>query len=329
MPANPSSPSWSAPLFSDGDFTVATACGLPVLSSPLPSINASAPVSPSTPNSIISSVSYNTECTLTQQFVQYRTYFTPLALNTKHPDFSSLNGTYTGPNFYLVAESERQDAGGGIVKWTRTYAIVPPSWDDWETYQYAFPGLAGYTLSGPGVNVPGRSRVNELVSSRVRHDYFLVDPSLGSDSYPVYATPGNIPKIWAMQYCAQFYYSGAWYGSSYLAVNTLSTSSPASLPSYGTSAGLAVTTSNYASNLGNSTTMPCYEAMVVDANYNGWKSGITKIVILSGVTGAYTSPGAIDMSNSVFGGQIPAEDSRLTRWQGNIYQRVCRYVLCQ
>ena len=327
MAANPSSPSWPLPLFADSDFTVAQPCGLPVLSSPIPSINSSAPVSPSTPGAITASNSFCNECTLTQQWMQYRSYFVPQKLNTLHPDFSSANGTYTGPNFYLVAESERQDMGGGVVRWTRTYAIVPPSWDDWETYQYSFIGLVGFTSGSVAIN--GRNRVSRLVPSRLRHDYFLVDPSLSSDSPPTYASPGNIPKVWAMQYCSQIYYSGNWYGSANNAVDTLTAGAPQTLPSYGTTAGQGYTSGTFSGGLGSSTVVPCYEAMCIDAALNGWGATITKIVINNGVTGAYLAPSAVNMSSSVFGGQIPAEDSRIVRWQGNIWMRATRYVLAQ
>jgi hypothetical protein len=295
-------PSWGSPIYQDGVFTSPVPAGLPVGASPIPSVT------------IISSgtTSYNPEYTLTQANICSRTSYAPTALNTLHPDFSSLNSSYTGPNFYLVAEGERQDIGGGLVKWNMIWSAVPASWNEWETYTYSFIGLLGITLtSGSNSYVwPGRNRISRKVNSRVQHDYFLVNPALSSDSPPVYASPGNIPRIWAMPYCGQVTWSGTIYGGIVLPLNTLT--SVDCIPSWGAS-GSSLTTNP-----------PGYEAMIQNAVTYGWGTGsiVTNLVIL---TSQIQNP--IDMTNSVFGGQIPVEDAQLKRFHGNIYERVSRYVL--
>lgn len=115
--------------------------------------------------------------------------FTPLALNTAHATFSTA---------YLVSESPLEDLGGGIARWTRTYAQIPATRDEYETYATKFPGLKGVT------NPPydqywiasddGRDPFTETVNSRLRYEYFLCAD--GQD----YETPEAIPVLLAQQF---------------------------------------------------------------------------------------------------------------------------------
>ena len=82
--------------YQDGTFTVAKAVTLPVFSAPFPGVN----------------VDY----VLTQDWVIDLANYSPLALDTAHPDY---------PTFKLAQESEKRDLGGGVVQWTRTYWKLP------------------------------------------------------------------------------------------------------------------------------------------------------------------------------------------------------------
>lgn len=165
---------WPDALYADGTLDVAEACGVPEFGSSIPS---------STDNDFF-----------VQPFMQLLKDFLPLALNTAHFD-----ADFT--DWVLVKEGTKQHAGGGMVKWNRTYAIVPDSWDDWEIYGYPFIGYQGIYLAGNignvnPVAVTGRPRETQKVDSRVHRDYFLVGPGL------TYETAGEIPILIGQQYYA-------------------------------------------------------------------------------------------------------------------------------
>src|SRR6266851_4505981 len=108
---------WPTATYIDGDFTTAQPCSLPVFSSPISATT--------------------DEYTFTQDFIIARASYTATALNTLHPS----NGkTPDYSSFWLVAEGERRDIEGGMVRWTRTYAKKPASYSDFETYPYSFIG---------------------------------------------------------------------------------------------------------------------------------------------------------------------------------------------
>lgn len=154
---------WLIPLYVDGDFTVAQWCSLPVLSSPIPHDK--------------------TEYVLKQEWCVFRKNFTPIDIQTAHPS-SGMTPDYS--TYLLCDESDREDIGGGIVKWTRTYAKKPATWSQVEgNYAYDFIGLAGNF--GIGDLVTGRKRFNKAVPLKVTRDYYLIGS--GGD----YATSDLIP----------------------------------------------------------------------------------------------------------------------------------------
>jgi hypothetical protein len=137
--------------------------------------------------------------------------WSPGILNSLHPDFSSRNAGYSGDDFFLVAEGPRRDIGGGLVRWQRTYAAVPATHYEPESYNYSFIGFVGryYVAgSGLGVAVTGRPRKNWTVTSRVKHEYFLVgltDPTeAAAQSTPQavanYTGSALIPTVYALRY---------------------------------------------------------------------------------------------------------------------------------
>lgn len=74
----------------------------------------------------------NTHYVGTQRWVQARANYSPLALDTAHPDSAS---------FLLVKESEFEDLGGGIQEWTRTYAAIPSQRIEGRSLAWELPGL--------------------------------------------------------------------------------------------------------------------------------------------------------------------------------------------
>src|SRR5690348_5458176 len=106
---------WPTATYTDLITATPVACSLPQFSSPIPG---------------------NTkEYFFTQDFMCLRpTAGVDLSVDitgtpVAHPS-AGLSPDYSG--FYLVAEGERRDMGGGMVRWTRTYARVPDSYSDFE-----------------------------------------------------------------------------------------------------------------------------------------------------------------------------------------------------
>lgn len=234
------------------------------------------------------------EYVLRQSFQQYKNDWAATAQGTAHPDY---------PTFYLVSEGERKDKLGGVVEWERIYAAVPDTFSEWETFAYAFIGNFG--VSGINVSVvPGRPRTVFSVSTRVQNDFFLVpssvvDPILGGAAVSI-TTPGSIPKIWAFQYAWQTEYLGVLYGGLFFPTDQLALA--------------AATTPTVP-------TLEQYREMIAEALADGWASTVS--------VQKFFNDGAIDVNNSIFGGQIAVEDSRLSRWMGPVWLRQTRYALAR
>jgi len=244
---------WPAPDYTDGDINVAQPCSLPELSSPIPATTA--------------------EYLLRQDFQQFRKDFAPLALDTAHPS-AGLTPDYSA--YKLVAEGERKDIGGGLVRWTRTYALVPATHNEFESFGYTFIGFTGvwYSIVSGGANpiaVTGRPRFTRVVSTRVQQDYFLT------------ASPGAITS-----FSAQLYYQGGLAaGQQTDFLNDTVGGIPASVP-----------------------TRTQYNSLISNAQSTGWSGGV------------YAGSGAVTAES-----QLVAEDSRITRWMGNIWLRQTRFIL--
>lgn len=212
---------WGTPDYTDSALSTAARTGLPVLSSPIPGVA--------------------TEYLLSEKWMQARKNFSPLALNTIHPEFKVANNYER--DFFLVEETERQDAGTGLVTWDKLYAAVPVMHDEFETASYNFIGFYG----AYGINtysVTGRERFTESVMSRVRHTYYLVG------SGQTYTTPGAIPVVDAQRYWAN--------ATFYLPTDFL-----------GDLAIIGIDTSP---------TRTAYNAMVADAVTNKWSATTGQIV---------------------------------------------------
>lgn len=125
---------------------------------------------------------------LEQDFMQFTANYSPLALNTAHPDYAT---------YYLTGEGALSDAGGGISKWTRTYCSIPVTRNDYTSMAYAFIGYFGQIASlatDPNFPVVGRPRQTRTVTCRVQNDYFLCAAG------QTYTTPSAIPIILATKY---------------------------------------------------------------------------------------------------------------------------------
>jgi len=136
--------------YTSGDFTVATPLSLPVFDAPFKDDG------------------INIDYVLTQEFMQNLVDFEREALDTPHPNYT---------DFILVSESDLRDAGGGRVRWTRTYAKVPTDFSVARgTYAFTFPGFSGLVtggIVGYGGSDDGRVPLDKTVSCTIARAFFL------------------------------------------------------------------------------------------------------------------------------------------------------------
>ena len=293
---------WATPNWIDGNFTTAQPCGLPVFSSPIPGTSA--------------------EYVFTQEFMQLRTSVSAAAIGSLHPTYGTTS-PFSG--YVLVSEGPKEDAGAGMVRWRRVYAAIPASHNEWESCACSFPATSPL---GPLASTQlGRFRFSRLVTSRVQHDYFIV--AAGTETAYLFNSPGNIPAICAFDYVTQYYDAehGTWqYGNFYTKADYVSDDFVS------TSAGGLIPTVPSETQ---------YAAMLQDATVNKWKAGISFQKLTNanppmvdvGVTMQVysTAQTGLDAHNiptvTSFYGQLAAEDSRLSRWMGNIFLRQTRFIL--
>lgn len=134
--------------------------------------------------------------------------WTPLALNTPHPDY---------PTFFLVEEGPLTDLGGYMASWTRTYAKIPDTYTEpGGNNIYNLIGFAGdYGNVATDVVISGRERENRALQVHIIRDFFLVDPTTGSSGGA--GTLASPYDIWeSIPSIAQYDY---YFGSTDLKVN--------------------------------------------------------------------------------------------------------------
>jgi hypothetical protein len=273
-------------VFQDGNYNSPVAVSAPVFSSPLPGVS--------------------TQLMVTQEFCCWNGSFVPTPLNTLHPDNTQwLASGVAASSFYLTAEGPRQDIGGGLVKWTRTYCQQPsrvlggPRYDG-SSYSYQFPGID--VLTGIGTTVATqRTPLTKPAPCKVQYDYYLVGPGAGatgagSDGVILdYATFDLIPAIQHTRYTTNITNGGLVIGLTDTLILT---------PSAGNGQATEPTSQQYQGIADNSSAT-------------------------SVIPTPYTNSRASGPDNTTFlGGLWPivVQDSEISRWQGNIYQRVTKYV---
>jgi hypothetical protein len=82
-----------------------------------------------------------------QPFMQLAASYSPLPLNTAYTAAGSY-GVPTGATYYLVGEENFADQSGGMMQWERVYAKVPNSWSDGEEFAYTFPAYLNTVSPG-------------------------------------------------------------------------------------------------------------------------------------------------------------------------------------
>ena len=237
-----------------------------------------------------------TQYMLRQDFIQYGTYavqvnpayqYKPLALNTIYgTDFT---GTNSFPSFFLTGESPLEDLGGGLVKWTRTYCSKPATRYEAASLSYLYPGLSPKIfVSGTYDTVTTRLPITKAADVRIKYDYFVIGTGGVNLWTPDYPDFIDIPPN-THQRWGFIAYNGA---------------SPIGL-------------------------IEINPPMLYDQiTFNGINYGGGTIPTAS----AYIAlQGSLNTTTGIITPPVPpnlfvAEDSILTRWQGNIFQRATKYI---
>lgn len=173
----------------DGDFRFAAPCSAPEISTPfkgdtfqnvrdiiiLNEAGSYVNVPPRISPNINPFAANQTTIIIEQDFMVAQAYYLPMPLNSLYNPAWSVgwsNNYANLENCYLVEESRLEDQGGGIVKFRRKFASLPPTRNERESYMASFPALSNGTDS--------RLPIQRIAASRIQNDYVL----LGTFGYP-------------------------------------------------------------------------------------------------------------------------------------------------
>lgn len=248
-----------------------------------------------------------------QDYVIERASFSPLALDTPHPDI---------PDAYLVEETPWEDIGGNVVKWTRVYSKIPAAWRDYESFAWTIPGLGapgsayavrsvtGQSLSGGTHTVTTASTVGGSTGNLVTITYNVTDNG------------GTVTRRILREITA-----GGTTSTSFDAVVDIATPSYQTIQrvDIGRDARTEVVSSTIfreyflpgvTPNVDNVEDIPILRPDVI-LDSSGFQTD---------AYGTTTTPARVDYIAQL-GSLIVAEASNLTRWRGNIFERATRYVV--
>ena len=230
--------------------------------------------------------------------------FPPAAKNlpSNNAVFNPVAGySLSDANAILTDFSQPSDMGAGMGKFTATFNRVPASWDDYtENFAFNFPGAHGIIPTA-------WYQETKVVASRVRYDYYLIDP--GNLAGGVLDSGGT--ALGALDAAGS---------------NRLSSASKIPVIKKFRSSGVANPTfsDNLLTNIGGTNENAVFWLQTLPAveQWTAWKANATASGWASTVWNGVTNAAGTD-------GQIVAEDSRNSVFAGNIIQRATRYILVQ
>lgn len=132
---------------------------------------------------------------LEQEFVVAQQFFFPLALNTPYNGAWSVgwgNDYVNLATCFLVEEGQLEPIGGGLSRFVRKYANLPPNRNEYESFTYTFPGVD----YGGGIV---RQWKPWTVDSRVQHDYYLMDQLNLQTGIPLFPSGHRLNAATGMQ----------------------------------------------------------------------------------------------------------------------------------
>jgi len=172
----------------DGDQTIASPCGPPHIYNPLPgdSVPSVYPIilldrsiDPPDYVSVDVGTGFNVQdfaasqaaICIEQEFQVAEAFHTPLPLNTLYDPAWSVgwgNNYVDLGNCFLVEEGPLQGIGGGLVRFVRKFASLPPNRNEFESHNATFPAL------NDGSDSP-RFGFSRVANSRLFYEYFVYD----------------------------------------------------------------------------------------------------------------------------------------------------------
>lgn len=120
-----------------------------------------------------------------QDYIVVRTNFSPEPLDTAHPD---------EPGFYLVDESPLRPLSGGIVEFTREYALIPDGHFVPEQYAWYLPGMGSEDPPGPLVNINAATVSGGLVTFTTSADHSATAGDQVQVKYTVSTHNGDVTR---------------------------------------------------------------------------------------------------------------------------------------
>lgn len=300
------------------EFQSPTECSMPLLSAPF------APL-------------VNVDYVLTQDFVVFESFYSPLPVNTPYaqipPGATQVDSVFAGtapatgsnPGFILASEGPRQDMGAGLVRWTRTYAKVPASYSLAQTVTYSWIGWGSHKIGG--VSAGGRVRRQSITSCRVQYDYFLLDQSTGkifdAIGTAIYTgTAGVLPSVGLVPALSEQKYFSNGYESWYLqnTTDTLDWVSNGQYQAPGTAVSGFPNTPNYDQ-------YPTADAYNYWIQHNAWVLGGSVGSEPAAPSGMSSPKANLNSSSGLF--ELVAIGSQSRSWLGNIVERKTVFILPQ
>jgi hypothetical protein len=110
---------------------------------------------------------------LEEDYMVFIDYYEPLTPTTPHPDL---------PNLYFVKDSQIQDVGNGIGRFTRTWAVLPGYNEDGKKVSYINQTYESYGLRVPGITTAqGLFLVNFVSSYYVANGQHVITTTTAHD----------------------------------------------------------------------------------------------------------------------------------------------------
>jgi hypothetical protein len=225
--------------------------------------------------------------------------------------FTPPSATQSSDNAILTAVTQPADRGAALLEYTGSFAIVPASWDDFQTQVVNFPGWLNVVTGAAGF----RDALPKAVTVRLHRDYFVIDPNnvaagvldSGGTAIVRVAAKGLIPILPKTPWLNMFSATGVppWTAILYSEAKAL-------VPA----AGLISDNTYYP-------TLPSIE------QYRAWCAVAAAFVAAGTTVWDETHPPLWDGASAadVTSGQYRLDDSRLEDYAGNIVARVTPYVM--
>ena len=230
--------------------------------------------------------------------------FPPAPKNTPSNAAGSVFAGLLDGNAILTKLSQPSPTGGGKGKFTGSFAVVPASWDDFQSQLVNYPGWINLFSSS------FRDALPLEVTVRLHYDYFVVDPTAvltgagvkdsgGTTPIVTVTSKGSIPILFANRWLA-------------------------------TNAGVIVP-NDFAKALVPAGGVSGYQQTVPSVGqYQSW-CAVSAAFIAGAVAWDSSHPPAWNGASTtdVLSGQFQFADSKLVDYEGNIVARVTPFALAQ